>query len=176
MKALSLWQPWATLMAIGAKRFETRSWGTSYRGPLVICAARKQDDDSIGLAMTPPFLEALHAGRDRLPWLPKEGRVTLADYLPFGYALAVVNLVECWGVRADRMQVEHPAYVLRALPPRAEQRFGDYTPGRFAWETAGARVLRQPVPVRGRQQLFDLSPEEESAVRAALGGQLAEVA
>lgn len=32
MKALSLTQPWATLMAIGAKRIETRSWGAAYRG------------------------------------------------------------------------------------------------------------------------------------------------
>lgn len=28
MKLLSLWEPWATLMAIGAKRIETRSWQT----------------------------------------------------------------------------------------------------------------------------------------------------
>lgn len=31
MKAISLWQPWASLMAVGAKRYETRSWGTLYR-------------------------------------------------------------------------------------------------------------------------------------------------
>ena len=32
VKALSLTQPWATLVAMGAKRIETRSWATSYRG------------------------------------------------------------------------------------------------------------------------------------------------
>lgn len=31
--AISLWQPWATLMAIGAKTIETRSWSTRHRGP-----------------------------------------------------------------------------------------------------------------------------------------------
>lgn len=41
MKALTLWQPWATLIAIGAKSIETRSWGTSYRGPLAIHAANR---------------------------------------------------------------------------------------------------------------------------------------
>ena len=40
MKVLSLWQPWATLMAIGAKKIETRHWYTRYRGPLVIHAAK----------------------------------------------------------------------------------------------------------------------------------------
>lgn len=36
MKTLSLYQPWATLMVIGAKRIETRSWMSRYRGPLAI--------------------------------------------------------------------------------------------------------------------------------------------
>ena len=40
MKALTLTQPWATLIAVGAKRIETRSWGTSYRGRIAIHAAK----------------------------------------------------------------------------------------------------------------------------------------
>ena len=36
MKALSLYQPWATAIALGSKRIETRGWPTSYRGPLAI--------------------------------------------------------------------------------------------------------------------------------------------
>ena len=40
MKALSLTQPWATLVVIGAKRIETRFWHTSYVGPLLIHAAK----------------------------------------------------------------------------------------------------------------------------------------
>lgn len=41
IKAISLHQPWASLIAMGFKKFETRSWGTNYRGKLVICAALK---------------------------------------------------------------------------------------------------------------------------------------
>ncbi len=37
-RALTLWQPWASLIAIGAKTIETRSWSTAYRGPLLIHA------------------------------------------------------------------------------------------------------------------------------------------
>lgn len=40
MKAITLAQPWATLIAIGAKRVETRSWRTNYRGPLAIHASK----------------------------------------------------------------------------------------------------------------------------------------
>ena len=40
MKALTLHQPWATLVAVGEKRIETRSWSTDYRGPLAIHAGK----------------------------------------------------------------------------------------------------------------------------------------
>lgn len=40
MKALSVRQPWAELIASGAKTFEVRTWQTQYRGPLLICASK----------------------------------------------------------------------------------------------------------------------------------------
>ena len=44
MKALSVRQPWATLIAEGSKAVEVRSWRTPYRGPLLICSASKMAD------------------------------------------------------------------------------------------------------------------------------------
>jgi len=41
MKAISLHQPWATMIAEGIKTIETRRWRTHYRGPLVICSTRE---------------------------------------------------------------------------------------------------------------------------------------
>lgn len=38
MKALTIRQPWASLIAVGAKSIETRSWPTKYRGELLIHA------------------------------------------------------------------------------------------------------------------------------------------
>lgn len=46
MKAISLWQPWATGMALGLKRVETRSWWTKHRGLLAIHAAQREDKDA----------------------------------------------------------------------------------------------------------------------------------
>lgn len=40
VRALSLHQPWASLIAVGAKTIETRSWRTEHRGRLLIHAAR----------------------------------------------------------------------------------------------------------------------------------------
>lgn len=41
MKAITLHQPWASLIATGVKTIETRRWRTSYRGDLLICAGKK---------------------------------------------------------------------------------------------------------------------------------------
>lgn len=40
MKALSVKQPWANLIASGEKSIETRLWGTEFRGPLLIVSSK----------------------------------------------------------------------------------------------------------------------------------------
>lgn len=45
MKALSVRQPWASMIAAGQKTIEVRTWRTNYRGPLVICASAKPHGD-----------------------------------------------------------------------------------------------------------------------------------
>ena len=39
MKALSIQQPWASLIAWGEKTIECRSWKTDYRGPILVCVS-----------------------------------------------------------------------------------------------------------------------------------------
>lgn len=41
MKALTVKQPWASLIAGGKKTLEVRTWQTSHRGPLLICSSKK---------------------------------------------------------------------------------------------------------------------------------------
>jgi hypothetical protein len=40
MKALTVRQPWAALLILGAKQYETRTWPTRHRGILLIHAER----------------------------------------------------------------------------------------------------------------------------------------
>ena len=42
MRAFTTHQPWASLIAEGAKEYETRSWGTNYRGPVAIHAGKRE--------------------------------------------------------------------------------------------------------------------------------------
>lgn len=42
MKALSIIQPWASLIAVGIKDIENRTWRTNYRGEFLIHASAKR--------------------------------------------------------------------------------------------------------------------------------------
>jgi hypothetical protein len=54
--ALSLKQPWATLLAHGLKSIEVRAWPTARRGPILIHAARVSDPRPEAWAQVPAEL------------------------------------------------------------------------------------------------------------------------
>ena len=72
MKALTIKQPWATLIIQGDKRFEFRSWQTKYRGDLLIHSGKGIDKEAM---------------KRLAKYLPKE--------LPYGKILGKVKLVDC---------------------------------------------------------------------------------
>lgn len=53
LKAISLKQPWANLIASGKKTIETRTWNTKYRGPVLIVASKAKVRDRRGDIIEP---------------------------------------------------------------------------------------------------------------------------
>lgn len=51
MRAISIRNPWADLIAHGKKTIETRTWATKYRGPLLICASKSPAGPNAGHAV-----------------------------------------------------------------------------------------------------------------------------
>jgi activating signal cointegrator 1 len=117
MKALTLTQPWATLVALEAKRLETRSWRTSYRGPLAIHASKRMSKPASLLCWQEPFRTALQAGG----YKPENSTATNPFDLPLGAVIAVAVLIDIQPITFENQPLE------------PEYSFGDYTPGRFAW-------------------------------------------
>jgi hypothetical protein len=158
VKALSLWQPWATLVAVCAKRFETRGWSTAYRGPLAIHAAKKWDRDLAADAAEEPFRSALMlAGVEFTASTPTTwihaASYRYSDGLPFGGIVALAELVDVYPTADARFEHEIDAH---AAPH--ERAFGNYEPRRFAWKLANVRRLADPVLCRGYQALWTLDP------------------
>lgn len=158
MKALSLWEPWATLMDEKYKRIETRSWSTKHRGELLICAAKVKHPDGF----------ALWSSEQRNGGLPRH--LGAWDGLPFGKALCVVNLIDCvpteWLLRSheDRASELRTSYFANGGFPQPEERYGNYADGRFAWITEYVTTLPR-FPQRGAQGLFTVP---DAVVRNAL--------
>ena len=50
MKALSIKEPYASLILNGMKTIETRTWRTKYRGKILLCASKKPKSDISGKA------------------------------------------------------------------------------------------------------------------------------
>ena len=51
MRALSVKQPWANLIASGRKTIETRTWATPYRGTLLIVSSKRPNIPPAGSAV-----------------------------------------------------------------------------------------------------------------------------
>lgn len=54
--ALSIKQPWATLLLYGLKSIEVRRWPTARRGPILIHSARVSTAEPAAWALVPPEL------------------------------------------------------------------------------------------------------------------------
>jgi len=140
MKALTILQPWATLIASGAKAIETRAWWTAYRGPLAIHAGATLRLDCRELCAEAPFRSAL-----------RRAGITDPRALPLGKVLAVAELVDCYKIWPSRL----------ASPSIAECAFGDFTPGRYAWCLGNVRALRTPIAAVGHQGLWEWAAPAE---------------
>lgn len=127
MRCISLHQPWATAIALGVKRIETRGWSTTYRGPLAIHAAKRWGRNQIEFTATEHAL-----GR-----LPKR--------VPLGAIVAVCDLVD----------VQH-TLDLETQVSAIEWLYGNYEPGRFGWLLENVRPLAEPIPFIGRQGFFQV--------------------
>ncbi len=167
MRALTLYQPWATLVAIEAKWIETRSWATSYRGPLAIHAGKTT------AALHAPIWEACAervARGERSVYPPGfvNGAViatcTLADCVPIiatsspleprSFIQAVEDHLWLGELcDAELAQGSLPAYAMRQV--HDQRPYGDFTPGRFAWLLSDIELLLEPVPARGAQGLWE---------------------
>lgn len=139
MKTLTVWQPWAGALAIGAKEYETRSWATNYRGPIAIHSAKKYGkvDKKVDEIITDYIFNNLQ--QKSLP--------TTAYW--HGCILATAELVDCIKITPE---------FIATLSPR-ELILGDYTLGRYAWKLENLKTLPEPIPAKGKQGLWNWEGE-----------------
>lgn len=176
MKCISLWSPWASLVACGAKPFETRHWAPppSLIGQTIaIHAAKKVDRDAIGLAEDVYYGQ--HMGLDRLMYEKLDAQILgTPDELmaKFGSAVFPVGCVVCtatldaaFKLGEEAVGTATPAMsVVERMTSREMPEcftvcvddFGNYEPGRWAWLLRDVKPLIPPPPAVERQGFFNL--------------------
>lgn len=147
IKALSLWEPWGSLMGLSLKRVETRdAWvdRVKYRGLVAIHTAsektqafRPSDYDP-----TQPFMQ----------WMQKFHDEGILDmyHLPYSNIIAVGEWVETVSTESIR----------DTLSPQ-ELAFGDYRDGRRGLLFKNMRRLATPIPISGHQGFWNWDMPED---------------
>lgn len=165
MKCLSLWQPWASLIACGAKPYETRDWAPPRQliGQRIAIHAAKMPArkamELSGVYGNRAFHQAMARAFAPDDWsmLPL-GAIVCTALMRGAYQSGGVNeigeVVICASVA--------PAPIPSRIPVDL---FGNYGAGRWLWLLTDVQPLAPPAPCRGRQKLFDVP--DEIARRAA---------
>lgn len=133
MKCLTICQPYARLIVIGQKRVENRTWPTRYRGPLLI-----------------------HAGVNRA-WMDEseaQAAQRFGEPLVFGAVVGRAELVGCVDITYVRQLMVDQALCQSSrwhwLPEH------EHANGPWCWVLENVERFAVPVPMKGRQGLFDV--------------------
>jgi hypothetical protein len=156
MKALTLYQPWATLVAIGKKRIETRSWPTNYRGPLAIHVSKnKRIDDE--MCWSEPFASALEgtlvhvSAGTLLSGLGLGSSISyeiLTQNLHLGCVIATCDLIDC-----------QPSGIFDFKAHKDDPRFGNYYWQRPKYPPE-ISIQQQPSSDFFERYTWELTPQE----------------
>ncbi len=138
MKALTICQPYAELIARGVKRVENRVWDMKYRGPLLI-----------------------HAGKNK-KFLSGDNYGVALSAMDWGALIALVDVTDCLPI--ERIEAErkktHTERTRMDFPSRLEFLLThEHVEGPFCIVMANIRRLKQPIPYRGAMGLFDVPNE-----------------
>jgi hypothetical protein len=163
IRGLSLRQPHASLVALGEKRIETRSFARKYHGPIAIASSAAWTRMArLRAAEDPVFAAAWRRHRDL---------VEDVDDLPLGMILAVARIVAY--VPTETIVAANkrgPKSRIRMGDFRggvSEIDFGDYGRNRFGWLLADVHRLVMPVPCKGALGLWNLDSVTLRSLRRA---------
>jgi hypothetical protein len=132
MKAISIKQPWAQLIARGEKTIELRTWATNHRGPLLIVSSLAPD---AGIMKKTGKTNAAGAH-----WLTdKHARNGLSGFYQLGAAICMVNLVSC------------EPYDGKKHGPGALADFD--AAGLFAWQLSTPQPVK-PAQIKGKLNFY----------------------
>lgn len=129
MKVLSIKEPFASLVCLGKKKIETRSWKTNYRGRIYVHASLKKvvvKDDRY---------------RKLIKLLPENYN------FKYGKIICKANLVDCIYMDDE--------FLKKIKTNETEFLCGHYEVGRYAWILDDVEVSNKPISAKGRLGIWN---------------------
>lgn len=161
MKVISVMEPYASLIALELKRFETRSWATKYRGPIAVHASKKNPKLTLRSLSSDVQKSIFDCIYEKL-----EIQSGAIDKMNPGCIIATANLTECYEIYEDH---SGSAVLMIGDAPKVwvgkdsnEFVFGDYSHGRFAWELQDVKRI-EPIPAKGQLGLWNYNMEVDES-------------
>lgn len=144
MRAISIHQPYATLIAIGQKLHETRHWPTTYQGPIAIHATKNLASIKLIIRMLyeMPNDQLALALKDAFGTANARGTIEKLQSLPTGVIVCTARITGCW--HAESLK-----------PSFKDRMFGEWGYGCFAWRMEDVKPLPRPIPATGKQGFWD---------------------
>ncbi|GDZ95132.1 hypothetical protein PA905_33710 [Planktothrix agardhii CCAP 1459/11A] len=146
MQALTIHEPWASLLVKGKKQFETREWQRNYRGLLAIHSGKQSvdiEDYPLGLD---EILDELGVSQTDLN--NNKGKII---------AIAKLKAIIPMTNQFIKQQTD------------LERLTGFWQPGRFAWELTNIKPLSEPIAARGMPGLWTVPDDIYVQIQEQLG-------
>ena len=134
-------QPWASLIVMGAKKIETKSWNTPHRGPLLIHANA-----------TDRYARQLCSLQGYNKW------VRHWTYLPYGSIIGMVHLQACEPVEDIKQLINKKQQMICGEfihDPLMELQLGNFSQKQYGWILSNARQFSLPIVTKGKMKMWD---------------------
>ncbi|MDX8563456.1 ASCH domain-containing protein [Elizabethkingia sp. HX WHF] len=143
MKALSIKQPWASLITLGIKPIENRTWRTNFRGRIYVHSSMNLPKDHWGLLSPEQYKQAMDSLID--------GK--LREELHLGAIIGEVDIVDCvinhpsiWAEKSEGTFIGKTFYHKEGTKPI------------WNWVLANPVMYDEPIlNVKGKLSLWDFN-------------------
>lgn len=141
MKVITLHQPFASLVVLSYKQFETRAWTTPHRGPLLIHAGANTSTAGISKSRWNRLSEFLRdQGYEGVNNLPKAAIIGMVN---------VVDITKCY----DLFDHETGQFI----PDAREIELGAWECNTYAWLLENPVAFEEPIPMPGSPGIWNYS-------------------
>ena len=152
MYAITLWQPWASLIADGVKKQETCSWAPPKHliGERIAIHAAKRKLTKAELRELPSMIHHDMSVRYGHFW---------EEDVPYGAVVATVELAGACEIKGPLLTPErgllgHHCHTNEPCRVYSDI-YGDYSVGRIIWRLKDIEKFQEPVPAAGKQGFWD---------------------